>query len=68
MVNRFRDWLGCPACNERNDISRMAHRTDIVLECYECGKISEYKIGQDISIHGLDIDAIAEVAKESTND
>ncbi len=68
MGTQFRDWLGCPECDEREGISMMAHKTDIVLECYDCGTISEYTIGHDISIHGPDIDAIAEVAQERAND
>lgn len=64
MEYTFRDWLACPQCDERDDISTFAHQTDIVLECYECGQISEFKIGDDISLQNLDIDAIADSVKK----
>jgi hypothetical protein len=64
MGGRFRDWLGCPVCEERRDVSMMAHRTDIVLECYGCGEMAEFTIGRDISIHGLDVDAITDVVEK----
>lgn len=68
MEYTFRNWLACPECNEREDLSTLAHHTDIVLECYECGQISEFVIGKDISLQDLDIDAIATVAEERTSD
>ncbi|MFC4542803.1 hypothetical protein ACFO5R_12810 [Halosolutus amylolyticus] len=68
MDYRFSEWLRCPSCDEVEDISMMAHKTDIVLECYECGQISEYTVGEDIAIHELDIDAIAEVVDEQFGD
>ena len=64
MEYRFWDWLSCPACHERDDVKIIAYRTDIALECYECGQQSEYTIGKDVPIHELDIDAIVEAADE----
>ncbi|MFC7216192.1 hypothetical protein ACFQO4_19195 [Saliphagus sp. GCM10025334] len=68
MTYSFWKWLSCPVCDERDDVKMMAYRTDIVLECYECGQMSEYTIGEDIPIHQLDIDAIAERAGENNRD
>lgn len=65
MDLRFCQWLSCPGCDERDDVKMMAHQTDLVIECYECGQISEYTIGEDVPIHDLDVDAILEVAKST---
>lgn len=64
MEYRFWAWLSCPACDERDDVKMMAHQTDIVLECYECGQISEYTIGEDVPIQDLDIDRILEKTRK----
>lgn len=64
MEFQFWNWLSCPVCDKRDDVKMMAHQTEIVLECYECGQISEYTIGEDVPIHDLDIDAIIDVANE----
>lgn len=61
----FRDWLSCPDCGERDEARLMAHKTDIVLECYVCGQTSEYTIGEDIPLHNLDIETITDIASES---
>lgn len=68
MVYDFRAWFACPACDEREAVSALAHRTEIVFECYECGQISEYTVGEDVPIRGLDVDAIAEIVDEGTSD
>lgn len=64
----FRDWCTCPACDEREGVSTLAHGTDIVFECHGCGQISEYVLGDDVSLRGLDLEAIAAAADESTSD
>ncbi len=64
MRVQFRDWLSCPDCGERDDVQMMAHKTDIVLECYSCGQISEYTVGDDIPLHNLDIEAITDMVSE----
>lgn len=63
--HRFREWFACAECDERDGISSLAHGTEIVLECYSCGLISEYAIGRDISLQNLDIDAIEQVAEQT---
>lgn len=61
---RFRDWLSCASCAEDDDIGVLAHSTDIVLECYECGATDEYTIGADVPVTNLDPDAIEDVAQD----
>lgn len=68
MEYEFRDWLACPACDERTDVSILAHDADVVLECYECGLISEFIIGADVTLQNLDTDAIDEVPENRTNE
>lgn len=67
MGYTFREWISCPACEEREAVSTLAHRTEMVIECYNCGQTSEYVIGKDISLQGLDVEAIIEVANEQTS-
>jgi len=64
MGVQFRDWLSCPDCGERDDAQMMANKTDIVVECYNCGQIAEYTIGDDIPLHNLDIEAITDIVSE----
>lgn len=61
---RFQEWLTCPACEEVEDIGVLAHSTDIVIECYECGVTDEYTIGADVPVTNLDADAIEDVSRE----
>ena len=68
MSYTFQDWFACPECDERDVVSSFAHRTDIVIECYGCGQISEFTIGEDIPLKNLDTDAIVELAKEHIRD
>lgn len=62
--DEFQDWIACPACNEREEASTLAFKTDIVLECYGCGLISEFAFGEDVSLQNLAPDAIEECANE----
>lgn len=64
----FREWFACPACDEREAVSTLAHSTEIVFECYECGQISEYDIGEDVPLRSLDLEAIAEATEEGASD
>lgn len=68
MEYGFRDWFACPGCGDRESIGTLAHETEIVFECHECGQRSEYVIGEDVPLQGLDIDAIAADAEETTSD
>lgn len=61
MGYSFRDWFACPNCDEREEVSTLAHRTEIVFECYDCGLTAAFVIGEDISLQNLDIDAIADL-------
>jgi hypothetical protein len=42
----------------------MAHTTDFVLECYDCGQMSEYTVGSDIPLQNLDIDAVTKIMND----
>ena len=55
---QFREWLSCPSCDGNTEVSILAHETDIVLECYDCGAISEYEIGRDVPVSNVDQDEI----------
>jgi transcription elongation factor Elf1 len=68
MTYQFQDWFACPECGERDRVSTLAHRTDIVFECYECSQTSEFVIGEDISLRNLDIDAIEDLIDDQTTD
>ncbi|MFC6764840.1 hypothetical protein [Natrinema soli] len=59
---RFSDWVACPKCDERDDVSTLSHKTEMVFECHECGLISEFVIGEDIPLQNLDANAIAELS------
>lgn len=58
MGHRFQEWLACPECDERDAVSTLAHEADLVLECYDCGLVSEYVLGDDVALQNLDADAI----------
>lgn len=60
MKYEFHDWVACPACDENEEVSTLAHGTEIVFECYECGLISEFVLGEDISLQNFDLEAIVE--------
>ncbi|GAB3665353.1 hypothetical protein [Halopiger thermotolerans] len=47
MGERFNHWLSCPDCSGDEDVSLLAHGTDIVVECYGCGRIAEFTLGED---------------------
>lgn len=68
MGYRFRDWFACPECGHSDDVSALAHKNDIVFECYGCGLTSEFVFGKDIGLKDLDPDAIADAADEQTTD
>lgn len=61
---RFWSWISCPECERSDDVSSLANGTEIVLECYSCGLIEEYEFGTDVSLDGLDLDAIYELAAD----
>lgn len=50
MDPRFTDWLACAGCEEREQISLMAHSTTLLLKCHSCGLASEYNIRKDTPI------------------
>lgn len=54
----FQDWFRCPECDEQERVSTLSYKTEIIFECHECGTISEFVIGEDISLQNLDADAI----------
>lgn len=60
--HRFRDWFACPDCGADDGVSSLAHGTEIVFECHSCGLVSEYVIGQDVSLQNLDLAAIKDLA------
>lgn len=55
----FRDWLCCPSCDADTEPSVLAYGTSIVLECYDCGLITEFEIGADVPFHDLDQEELA---------
>lgn len=66
----FRKWLRCPEC-EGEDTGILAYRTEIILECYDCGNVEEFELGADVPVHDLDedaIDAAASAASSSDGD
>ncbi|MDS0476863.1 hypothetical protein [Natrinema sp. 1APR25-10V2] len=65
----FRAWLRCPACGADgvDDVSILAHETAIVLECYDCGAIREFEIGEDVPVHDLNPPEI-EATEKADND
>lgn len=62
----FNDWVGCPECDGDSEVGVLAHNTDLVLECYGCGYISEYTIGEDVPFNGLSPAAIEDHAAKAT--
>ncbi|WP_408959321.1 hypothetical protein [Natrinema sp. 74] len=64
----LRNWLHCPACSEDNTVSVLAHDTDIVLECYECGHIAEFTVGQDVPFQDLTGDLPEGVADDGRSE
>lgn len=68
MGYRLTDWLSCPACREHDEVSLLAHETEMVAECYSCGQVSEFVIGEDIPLNGLEPDTIAEVPESKQDD
>lgn len=61
---QFQEWLSCPSCDGASEVSILAHDADIVLECYDCGAVSEYEIGQDVPVSNVDTDEIDRVVPE----
>ena len=59
---RFREWLSCPACDGDEDVSILAHGTDVVVECYGCGTTAEYTIGEDVPVTDLDAEEIEQTS------
>ncbi len=47
MEYSFREWLTCPECSEDEEIGILKHNSEIVFECYECGQISEFTLGDE---------------------
>ncbi|WP_440769105.1 hypothetical protein [Natronorubrum sp. DTA28] len=62
--HRFQDWLSCPTCSGDTDAGILAHETEIVIECYDCGATSEYTIGRDVPVSNLKVDHIARFASD----
>lgn len=67
MTYRFREWLRCPGCGE-TDIGVLAHETDVVLECYECGEISEFRLERDVPFVNVDSGADADGSGERADE
>lgn len=64
---RFSDWFACPKCDGGDDVSTLAHKTEIVFECHECGLISEFVIGDSPSLQNLDANAVIELGEKQTS-
>lgn len=62
--HRFQEWLACPACSGNSAVGILAHRTDIVIECYDCGTMSQFTIGRDVPVSNLDVDEIDRFADD----
>lgn len=63
----FRKWLVCPDCGG-DDTGILAYRVAIVLECYDCGNVEEFELGNDIPVHELDSEAIESAASDADAD
>lgn len=50
MPTDFREWLSCPECDEFGNVSVLTHGTELVLECYACGRIAEFSLDGDFPI------------------
>lgn len=59
MDYQFHEWFVCPECGEQADVAALAHDAELVFECYECGLISEFDVGEDVPLRNLDADAVA---------
>ena len=66
MSSDFHDWLACPDCDEPTQISILAYKTELVFQCYECGRISEFVIGEDTPLRGLDPGAVTDQTTRQT--
>ncbi len=60
----FRRWLRCPECGG-DDTGMLAYQIAIVLECYDCSTVEEFKLGEEVSVHELDV---AEIESSSADD
>ncbi|WP_225335559.1 hypothetical protein [Halomicrobium urmianum] len=56
MTRDFRDWLSCPECGEDGDVSALAYKTDLVLECRNCECTSEFVIGEDAPLRDVEVE------------
>ncbi|WP_254532721.1 hypothetical protein [Natrinema gelatinilyticum] len=43
----------------------LAYQIAIVLECYDCSTVEEFKLGEEVSVHELDV---AEIESSSADD
>ncbi len=62
MTHDFRDWLSCPECGEDSDVSALAYKTEIVIECRHCELASEFVIGEDVPLRDVHEDEIERTA------
>lgn len=44
MASELGEWLSCPDCDGTGDVGVLAHETEMVLECYGCGRIAEISL------------------------
>ncbi|MDJ1431183.1 hypothetical protein [Halostagnicola sp. A-GB9-2] len=65
-MSQFEDWLACPECDGDSEVGVLAHRTEIILECYGCSYVSEFAIGQDVPVNSLSESAITDAASQAT--
>ncbi|ELY62074.1 hypothetical protein [Natronolimnohabitans innermongolicus] len=61
--HQFQAWLTCPDCTGDSGVGILAHGTEIVIECYDCGTSSEFTIGQDVPVSNLDTSEIERFAQ-----
>lgn len=64
---KFIDWIICPSCGADN-IGVLSHDTDMVFECYECGLISEFTIGEDVPLNDLNPEKIRDSEQRGDGD
>lgn len=67
MSDRFRNWLACPACDSDGNIGVLAHEHEFVLECYACGQIAEFTIGEDMPFNGCSVPSTDESTTSATD-